>query len=231
LSSVMRLCSILPRGGLMFCRSGQRKGAFVLTRSGRRVYFLDPRAADFSVADVARGLAAHPRWAGQTVEPYSVAQHSVLVAEVAEEEGAEALEVMRALFHDGAEAFAADLVRPLKYELRRYRRIEERMLSAMCAAFGLPLQGGAVLRRAHRRVEATERRDLFPPGERRLRIAGAAREERIRVWGWREAEERFLAAHERLEVKVSGRRADVGRAWAESERAGVDDENMLMGMA
>jgi 5'-nucleotidase len=222
---------MLALGGLMVRCTRERRGAFVLTHSGRRVYFLDPRASDFCVADVARGLAAHPRWAGQTVEPYSVAQHSVLVAEAAEEERAETIQVLRALFHDGAEAFAADLVRPLKNELRHYRRIEERMFSAMCAAFGLPIDAAPVVQRAHGRVEATERRDLFPPGERRLRVAGAARDERIRIWGWREAEERFLAAYDRLEAKVGGRRADVGRAWTELHRAGEDDERMLMGTA
>ncbi len=215
----------------MVRRARERRGAFVLTHSGRRVYFLEPRACDFCVADVARGLAAHPRWAGQTVEPYSVAQHSVLVAEAAEDEGVEMLQVLRALFHDGAEAFAADLVRPLKYELRHYRRIEQRMLVAMCGAFGLPVDATPVLRRAHEGVEATERRDLFPPGERRLRVAGAARGERIRIWGWREAEERFLAAYDRLEAKVAGSRGDVGRAWTKIHRAGEDDERMLMGTA
>ncbi len=204
----------------------------MLTHTGRRVYFLEPRTSDFCVADVARGLAAHPRWAGQTVEPYTVAQHSVLVAEAAEEDGAAPLHVMRALFHDASEAFAADLVRPLKYELRAYRRIEQRMLAVMCAAFGLPIDGGLFLPRAHRRVEATERRDLFPPGERRLQVVGAARDERIRVWGWREAEERFLAAYDRLEAAVGGRRADVGRAFRELRPlAGENDERMLLGTA
>jgi hypothetical protein len=191
----------------------RRKGPWVLSRSGRRIYYLDPRPRDFCVADVARGLAGHARWAAQTIEPYNVAQHSVLTVELVEEDAPQTdpLQLLRVLFHDAPEAFMSELTRPLKYELKEYRRLEKRMLSVMCVAFGLPAKEPAALERAHARAQATERRDLYPRGERRMRVAGEPRAEPLRVWDWREAEARFLAVYDRLLDGIGGARGAVSR--------------------
>src|SRR5262244_3533116 len=53
--------------------------------SGRRLDLLDPSPLDVEIADIAHGLARVARWNGQTVGAhiYSVAQHTLLVEEIA----------------------------------------------------------------------------------------------------------------------------------------------------
>ena len=52
--------------------------------SGRRLDLLDPSPLDIEIEDIAHGLARVARWNGQTVgeHPFSVAQHSLVVATV-----------------------------------------------------------------------------------------------------------------------------------------------------
>ena len=53
--------------------------------SGRRLDLLNPAPADIEIADIAHGLARVARWNGQTsgVHAFSVAQHSVIVEDIA----------------------------------------------------------------------------------------------------------------------------------------------------
>ncbi|MGI9168970.1 MAG: HD family hydrolase, partial [Caulobacteraceae bacterium] len=53
--------------------------------SGRRLDLLDPSAMDIEIEDIAHGLARVARWNGQTLgdHAFSVAQHSVVVEEIA----------------------------------------------------------------------------------------------------------------------------------------------------
>ena len=53
--------------------------------SGRRLDLLDPSPLDIEIEDIAHGLARVARWNGQTsgANIFSVAQHTLLVEEVA----------------------------------------------------------------------------------------------------------------------------------------------------
>src|ERR1700735_4889643 len=53
--------------------------------SGRRLDLLDPSPLDIEIEDIAHGLARVARWNGQTIGAniFSVAQHTLLVEEVA----------------------------------------------------------------------------------------------------------------------------------------------------
>src|SRR3954469_19394330 len=53
--------------------------------SGRRLDLLNPSPLDVEIEDVAHGLARVARWNGQTRgdHPFSVAQHSLVVEEIA----------------------------------------------------------------------------------------------------------------------------------------------------
>ena len=54
--------------------------------SGRRLDLLNPSPLDIEIEDIAHGLARVARWNGQTKgdHAFSVAQHCVLVEEIAE---------------------------------------------------------------------------------------------------------------------------------------------------
>jgi uncharacterized protein len=128
-----------------------------------------PESYPYDIAEIAHALSHINRFCGHTIAPYSVAQHSVLVAlEVARAnpEPEEIPLVRAALLHDAAEAFVNDLASPVKQmrELAGYRTLIERVEVAIAEHFGLAdhLDHPAI-RAADLRLLATEKRDLLGP--------------------------------------------------------------------
>jgi len=111
--------------------------------SGRRLDLLDPSPLDIEVEDIAHGLARVARWNGQTdgEHAFSVAQHSVLVEEIAAELEPKLERRFRlaALIHDAPEYVIGDLISPFKAALALdYRAFEAKLLAAIHLRFGLP---------------------------------------------------------------------------------------------
>ena len=102
------------------------------SRSGRYIDFANPHPDQFTIEDIAFGLARECRFNGQTSMYYSVATHSVLVSLVVPKEYA-----LIALMHDGSEAFMRDICTPLKRLIPDYRKIEDQMQQAIYASVGL----------------------------------------------------------------------------------------------
>lgn len=153
-----------------------RRGNWIQTSSGRKVYPLDPRADEIDYDDVCLGLAREWRF-GNHCNEYSVAHHSVLVSTYAEklatERGwlpGEIHEVAcEGLLHDAAEAYLGDIPRPLKRlrVMRGYVRAEKRWWPAICERFGLQptRQSTALVKEVDTRVLIDEIRTLMPdPG-------------------------------------------------------------------
>ena len=95
--------------------------SFILTHSGKRVQFeaFDPACID--IEDIAHALSMVCRFAGHCPRHYSVAQHSMLVADLVSEEYK-----LAALLHDASEAYLGDVTSPLKHsgQMRGYRELE-----------------------------------------------------------------------------------------------------------
>jgi len=110
--------------------------------SGRRLDLLDPSPADIEIEDIAHGLARVARWNGQTVgdHAFSVAQHALLVEEVAAIEPDTAGRWrLAALLHDAPEYVIGDLISPFKAAVGLdYRAFEAKLLQAIHLRFGLP---------------------------------------------------------------------------------------------
>jgi hypothetical protein len=88
---------------------------YVTTFTGRRFGFPGHTAEDrepICVEDIAHALALTCRFGGHCREPYSVAQHSCLVADAFE--GASVNVKLAALLHDAHEAYTGDLTGPLR---------------------------------------------------------------------------------------------------------------------
>lgn len=139
------------------------------TRSGRAFPLVDPEPSDVHWPDVVYALAHINRFGGH-VGPYSVAQHSVLVAEQLRPE-------WRAygLLHDAHEAFIGDIPTPLK-KLLSWRSgdpglwgladgIDRAILLAAGLTYPVPQEIAEAVKIADVRVMMTERRDLMskPP--------------------------------------------------------------------
>jgi 5'-deoxynucleotidase YfbR-like HD superfamily hydrolase len=111
--------------------------------SGRRLDLLDPSPLDVEIADIARGLARVARWNGQTAgdHPFSVAQHSLLVEDIAcaAAPGLNRVGRLAVLLHDAPEYVIGDLISPFKALLGgEYKAIEARLLAAIHRRFGVP---------------------------------------------------------------------------------------------
>lgn len=114
-----------------------RKGDWIETYTGRRFYPMDPRPEDICIMDIAHALSLICRFNGHTKHHYSVAQHSVLCAELLIPEHG-ALTALHALMHDAAEAYVCDIPRPFKCELGGYAEMESAVQDAIYKRFDIP---------------------------------------------------------------------------------------------
>lgn len=133
-------------------------GPAIMLHSGAWFDFCAPASSDFTIEDIAHGLANVCRYAGQCTRFYSVAEHSILVSDVAT--GFE----LEALLHDAAEAFIGDITRPLKQLLPEYKKIEASVQRAVLSRFGINGPIPPEVKHADLRVLAAEQRQIMPEG-------------------------------------------------------------------
>ena len=131
--------------------------------SGRRLDLLNPSPLDIEIEDIARGISRVARWNGQTsgVYPLSVAQHSVIVAELLKSynENIEIKWQLAALLHDAAEYIISDMITPLKLFLGvEYIQLEEKIQSAINIRFSLP---GEIPRKIYKLIKNCDRQTAF----------------------------------------------------------------------
>ncbi len=132
-------------------------GPRMMLRSGAWFDFLDPGDSDFTIEDIAFGLSNICRYSGQCSEFYSVAEHSLLVANVTPDHA------YSALMHDAAEAFIGDITRPLKQLLPDFKRIESSVEQAVFERFHVPNPMPKAVKAADLRVLAAEQIQIMPP--------------------------------------------------------------------
>lgn len=123
--------------------------SYITSASGRRIDLPDPKPGQLTQVDIATHLSRIPRFVGATSRPYSVAQHSVVVAYLSVAVGqhyarkplsrvdADAL-FMEGLLHDAHEAVTGDMPSPLKKLAgREYKRLESRIDASIRRDYGL----------------------------------------------------------------------------------------------
>ena len=178
-------------------------GPFIQTLSGRRVNPLDASPEDIDPADVARGLANICRFGGHTRAFYSVAQHSAIVCDLLEEQGATPDELMAALLHDASEAYLGDLPHPIKHrsELGAAFKVAEKRLEAVIAErFGLP-DASARVKPLDRALLATERRIFSDVSWHWPELDGAEELDlEIEPWAPARALDEFTRRYERIDA-------------------------------
>lgn len=135
------------------------------TNSGLMVDLSRISEEDVRLEDVAHALSQIIRFTGHANRPYTVAQHSMLVADLCPEEHR-----LWGLLHDAAEAYVGDVSTPLKSMLPDYREIEERVQRIIAGRFGLCWPIPQPVKDADREALMIERADLFDkhlpwPGE------------------------------------------------------------------
>ena len=124
---------------------------YLHTRSGKDLFFLDPTPEMIDIYDICAGLSRQPRWGGQALETYSVAMHSINVANAVRPQFA-----FEALLHDATEAYICDIGAPLKAFLPEYREIERKLDRVIRAKFNLPLECSPEVKEADHRLLSIE---------------------------------------------------------------------------
>lgn len=167
----------------------------------RHVDIMQPDPGAIDMRFLASTLAKINRFNGRTPLPYSVAQHSVLVAQLLP-----ARLRRYGLLHDAHEAILGDITSPVKSALRqltaidavaRLERAWDRAIhQALCLPWPLPGADAALMKAADMTALATEMRDLMDIPVHRLPCIPAPTI--IRPWPWAKAEDQILTEWQRL---------------------------------
>lgn len=180
-----------------------RLGDWIQTRSGVKLYILDPRPEDFKIEDIAHALSLTCRFGAHCSDFYSVAEHSVRVAWVLSPHPRRVQ--LTGLMHDAAEAYLTDLPRPFKRmpEFAFYRDLEAELMGHIARRFDLidPLPGPVKL--ADEILLGTEARDLMSPVVDDWHLRYTHLPETITPWSPAKAKREFLELFSRLEGSPS----------------------------
>lgn len=136
---------------------GRYKG-WMETFGGRKVNPFNVKEEDVDIRVIAHSLSLTCRYGGHCKVFYSVADHSIRVADIVEPKYQ-----LAALLHDAGEAFLGDVIRPLKYNLPIIQEAEERALKVVMGKFGVDWSEDVreAVKQADNIVGATEGRDLM----------------------------------------------------------------------
>ncbi|MEI8146102.1 MAG: HD family hydrolase [Alphaproteobacteria bacterium] len=150
--------------------------------SGRRLDLLDPSPFDIEMADIAHGLARTARWNGQTTGEhiFSVAQHSVLVDDIAAilAPATDKRWRLAILLHDAPEYVIGDMISPFKAMIGGdYKAVEARLMAAIHIRFGLPATAPAEI------TALTKRADKVAAFLEATQLAGFGLEEATQIFG------------------------------------------------
>jgi len=101
--------------------------------SGLLIDIKRPTVDMICIEDIANALSKICRFGGHSNDFYSVAQHSVIVANLAP-----SYLCREALLHDATEAYLGDVIKPLKNILGSvYEEIEDRFMKVICRKYNL----------------------------------------------------------------------------------------------
>jgi len=131
-------------------------GHWIATYTGKQFHYLDPQPEEIDIKDIAHALALTCRFGGHCKGFYSVADHSIRVAQIIL-----GFNKLQALLHDAHEAYLHDVPRPIKQEMPIYKEIANKIQQAIYDKF-CPIQcPDNEIKYADDVLLATEARDLM----------------------------------------------------------------------
>ena len=147
----------------------------VRTAWGREVDLVEPDPATIHIDDIAHHLARINRFSGATRETWSVAAHSLLVAELMGREGCTPVDCLYGLLHDAHEYVVGDIVSPvsgavqddLNLSYEPFELVKDRLDRAIWIALDLDRPAReimALVKRFDALALGLEARDLLPNG-------------------------------------------------------------------
>lgn len=133
---------------------------YIQTYSGTRVHHPFNNPLEILTTDIAHSLSQQCRFTGHLHQFWSIAQHSLCVADLVPDEHKK-----QALLHDATEAYLCDIPTPFKVLMPEYMRMEKDMWELICERYDLPVEMHPSVKEADRILLMTER-DAFNPNNR-----------------------------------------------------------------
>lgn len=177
----------------------------IRTFTGKEVNPLDLRPDDICLEDIAHALSLCNRFAGHTKKPISVAQHSVYVSRLLEDDGI--MPSLQGLLHDASEAYLGDMTKWLKQtpEMEAFREAEFRTQNRIYEKFSCPSEPCKRLDWADRVMVRFEGRKGFGPdfaidnpNYPELTLGEFLDVGAWAPWSWKTSEEAFLTRYRLL---------------------------------
>ncbi len=157
---------------------------------GHNIDLANPQPEQIDIVDIAHHMSQINRYNGACPFPYSVAQHSILVASILPDE----LKLW-GLLHDAAEAYTGDKIRPAKILCPDDKTLEDKVQRVICEKFGLPWPEPAEVKEADNAVYAMEKYHLMFWRDLVEDIPESVRNMRVDPMHWESVKEEFLAAY------------------------------------
>lgn len=175
---------------------------WIQTFTGKQFDPIAPNPALIDIRDIAHALSNQCRYAGHVSEFYSVAEHSIHVAQVLEKNDLDSPKLwLSGLLHDSAEAYTTDIPRPIKGYVTGFEPIETRLLTVISRKFDFAFPFSPKLKFVDTSIILDEARTLFrPEWVESWDIAKTHKPLNKVIWALtpHEAESAFLAEYERI---------------------------------
>ena len=165
---------------------------FIGLGSGTKLHFMNPDVSEIHINDIANALSKNCRFNGQINRFYSVAEHSVLLADYVYQNTGNNHDAFTMLLHDASEAYICDMPRPIKAVLPDYIELEEKITNCINKRFGISELTGHLkfLDENVVRVEAENLFDVVPDWVQYY----VALDIELQCWDHETAQTKFLEA-------------------------------------
>ena len=138
----------------------------IRTKSGKYLDFTNPDPDSIVIEDIAHALSHMPRFGGQLPYFYSVAQHSIMVAQRVERK-----DVLAALLHDASEAYMMDIPGPLKDLIPQYKVFESKLMAVIAEKFRFEYPLSDAIKEADKAELEWEWNELMIGGKSAVKLA------------------------------------------------------------
>ena len=126
------------------------------TYTGKIFDPLNVEALEVDIKDIAHALSQVTRYNGHLEQPYTVAQHSLLVADLVENHYKRPDLAIQALLHDASEAYLPDIPTDIKVTLPDFIALENRLHKHIANALGIKYPFDPIVKEVDRLVQGCE---------------------------------------------------------------------------